>query len=347
MKILILNNQAPFVRGGAEYLADSLARRLEGRGHLVDQMRIPFKWYPPQAVADHMLACRLLNLHAGGPDLLIALKFPAYLAPFEHKKVWLLHQFRQVYDLWGTPFAGMADTPATRGLRELVVNADNQYLRQCRGLFTNSRIVADRLKTFNGITADEVLYPPLDRPELFRPGECGDYFFYPSRMGEGKRQHLAVEAMRHVRSPFTLVLAGKADGEAYDARLRRQVEELGLGDRVKLLGWVSEERKAELMAGCCGALYLAYQEDSYGYVTLEAFHSAKPVITFTDSGGVDELVEDGENGLVVEPTAEALAGAMEALWARRPWAGELGRAAEATLARKRIDWDHVLDHLLS
>ena len=82
MKIAVVSNQAPFVYGGAEYLADTLAARLRGRGHRVDIVRLPFKWYPPQAILEHMLAVRLLNVAAGGPDLVIALKFPAYLATF-------------------------------------------------------------------------------------------------------------------------------------------------------------------------------------------------------------------------------------------------------------------------
>src|SRR5262245_18683497 len=111
MKIAIVTNQAPFVRGGAEYLADSLAGKLTARGHLAEVVRIPFKWYPLSAVAEHVLACRLLRIDSGGPDLVIALKFPAYYAPFGRKRLWLLHQFRQAYDLWGTPYGALPDTP--------------------------------------------------------------------------------------------------------------------------------------------------------------------------------------------------------------------------------------------
>jgi glycosyltransferase involved in cell wall biosynthesis len=345
MKIAILNVQAPFVRGGAEYLADSLAHQLALRGHAVDVLRIPFKWYPHQAIADHMLACRLVSLEGGRPDLVIALKFPAYLVPFENKKVWLLHQFRQVYELWQTPLAGMPDNPETRGLRDMIIEADNTGLRQVRKLFTNSKIVAGRLKRFNHIDADEVLYPPLDRPELFRRGEFGDYFFYPSRQNAAKRQHVAIEAMRHVRSPFRLVFAGKPDADDYGRELRARVEQWGLQDRVVFLGWISEEEKARWIAGARAALYLPYDEDSYGYVTLEAFHSHKAVVTFTDSGGTNELVEHEVNGLIVEPTPEALAHAMETLWADGQQARHLGEAAHATLARHRIGWDHVVDRL--
>ncbi len=345
MKIAIVNAQAPFVRGGAEYLAESLCARLAGRGHHVEIVRIPFKWYPAQVVAEHMLAVRLLELRTGDPDLVIALKFPAYLAPFDNKVVWLLHQFRQMYELWGTPMSGLADTPQNREVRAMVHQADNTTLRQARRVYTNSRMVAGRLRKYNGIEADEVLYPPLEQPELFRPGPFGDYFFYPSRLNAAKRQHLAIEALRFTRSPIRLVLAGKADEEAYGEELHGLVERWGLGDRVQFLGWVTEEEKARWMAGACGAVYLPYDEDSYGYVTLEAFHAHKPLLTFTDSGGTNELVTHQRNGLIVEPTPQALAEAMETLWANRKQARELGEEAHATLGRQRIDWEHILDRL--
>ncbi len=56
----------------------------------------------------------------------------------------------------------------------------------------------------------------------------------------------------------------------------------------------------------------ALNED-YGIVTVESFMCAKPVVTCRDSGGVAELVRDGENGFVTEPTPEALALAMRAV----------------------------------
>jgi glycosyltransferase involved in cell wall biosynthesis len=291
MKISIVNVQAPFIRGGAEYLADSLAARCQDRGHRVEVVRVPFQWNPPQAVVEHMLACKLLRLDTGEPDLVIALKFPAYLAACPNKKVWLLHQFRQAYDLWGTELCGIPDGPEGRGLRDLIVRADNSHLRRAKAVYTISQNVAGRLKRFNDIEANAVLYPPVDRPELFRLEGFDDYFFYPSRLNRAKRQHIAVEAMRHVRSPFRLVLAGKPDAEEYAQELRRRIEEWGLQDRVTVLGWLSEEDKARWMANACAVVFLPYDED-YGYVTVEAFHCRKPVITFTDSGGTNELVED-------------------------------------------------------
>jgi glycosyltransferase involved in cell wall biosynthesis len=347
MRVSVVNVQVPFVRGGAEYLADSLAEKIRERGHEVDQLRIPFKWYPLELVLDHMLSCRLLEAGCGEPDLVIALKFPAYLMPFENKKVWLLHQYRQVYDLWETPFGEGTSNPAAAGVRDAIIAADNRCLCEARGLYSNSKIVADRLRQHNGIEVDRVLYPPLNRPEAFRCGDSGDYLFYPSRLSRMKRQHVAIEAMKYVRSGFRLVIAGKADEDSYQAEIDALIRDLHLENRVELIGRISEEEKARWMADAFAVLYLPVNEDSYGFVTLEAFHASKPVITFTDSGGTDELIEDGLNGLMTEPSAESLAEAMERLWADRANTRAMGRAARETLSRKRIDWGHVLDNLLS
>ena len=116
---------------------------------------------------------------------------------------------------------------------------------------------------------------------------------------------------------------------------------------MQLLGRVSDPEKARLLAHAFAVLYLPVDEDSYGYVTLEAFHSSKPVITFTDSGGTNVLVVDGLNGLALEPSPVALAEGMERLWADRAGTREMGAAAYQTLARKQIYWEHVLDTLLS
>ncbi len=347
MRILILNTQAPFISGGAEALADGLQVKLSERGHQVEVVRIPFKWYPPKTILKQMLACRLMRITAVEPDLVIPLKFPVYMIPFPNKKLWLLHQFRQVYELWGTEYQDVPNTPEGQRLREAVIQADNRHLREAKAIFTNSRIVANRLKTYNQIEATGVLYPPLLHPNMFHAGDLGNYFFYPSRLTKGKRQLLVIQAMRHVRADFKLIFAGKADDPSYEDSLRQTIAQYDLGDRVQMLGWITDEEKARLMANAFGVLYVPYDEDSYGYVTLEAFHAHKPVIVCTDSGGTDEVMEHERNGLVVEPTPEALAAGMEWLWANRLRAIDMGEAAFATLARHKISWDNVIEHLLS
>src|ERR1051325_4195514 len=103
MRIGIATVQTPFVRGGAELHAEGLQRALQRAGHMAEIIAIPFKWYPPERILDHMLACRLLDVSevVGTPiDLLLGLRFPAYLIPHPNKVLWILHQFRTAYELW-------------------------------------------------------------------------------------------------------------------------------------------------------------------------------------------------------------------------------------------------------
>ena len=99
---------------------------------------------------------------------------------------------------------------------------------------------------------------------------------------------------------------------------------------------------ADLYAGARGVLYAPFDED-YGYVTLEAFLAARPVITAKDSGGPLEFVRDGVNGFVCDVDAMALAAAINRL-ADRSLAERLGRAGQSVA--RTITWDGVIEHLL-
>ena len=98
MKVLIVNNAVPFVWGGAEELAVNLCRRLNALdGVEAEILRIPFKWEPKERIPAEIILNR--NLEIMNVDRVIALKFPAYLLQHDRKTIWLLHQFRQAYDL--------------------------------------------------------------------------------------------------------------------------------------------------------------------------------------------------------------------------------------------------------
>jgi glycosyltransferase involved in cell wall biosynthesis len=342
MKVAVVNNHAPFVRGGAELLAETLCTKLLEFGHDAELIRLPFAWHPPQKILEHMLAARLTRLE--NTDHVIALKFPAYYVEHDRKVLWLLHQFRQVYDLWGTEFQDLPDTPETGGIRDAVHAWDGRYLRQARRIYTNSEVTADRLRRFNGIAAD-VLYPPLlDSPELYRAERYGDCIFAAGRISDGKRQRLLVEAMKHVRSDVRLIVAGPPESPDVLRRLQSAADGDG---RVEIRPrWLTNEEKQELFATALGCAYVPYDEDSYGYVTLESFHARKPVITCSDSGGVLTLVSHGETGLVADPDPHALAEAFDRLRVEPQLAEQLGSCAYERIAQLGIDWEHVIEELL-
>jgi glycosyltransferase involved in cell wall biosynthesis len=342
MKVAVVNNQAPFVRGGAELLAEWLRDKLREYGHEAEVVRIPFKWSPAPKIVDHMLATRLVRL--AGADRVVALKFPAYFVPHENKVLWLLHQFRQAYELWGTPYQDIPNTPTGHRVRESIIRADRSFLSEAKRIYTNSEIVGHRLRMYTGIES-EILYPPLLDPESLRCEDYGDYFFCPGRITAGKRQHLAVAAMADVAGSSRLIIAGQPETAEDLERLTGLIRELELEQRVEVIPrWISEEEKIRLMTHARGVVYLPFGEDSYGYVTLEAFHARKAVVTLADSGGILELVRDRHNGLVPNDV-EGLSRALQELADDRDLAESLGGAACSTLEELDISWDRVICEL--
>ena len=346
MKVLVVNNMAPFVRGGAEELADHLARNLNATpGVQAEVLRIPFRWDPAERLLEEMLLCQTLELV--NTDRVVALKFPAYLVPHPDKVLWLLHQYRQAYDLWESGQSNIPDTPRGHAIRRAIRAADGACFAGARALFTNSAVTRARLRRHNGVDA-EVLMPPLNDPERFHDAGQGDYIFAGGRVNAGKRQHLLVEAMRFVRSPVRLVVGGPPDGPADADRLRALVRGHGLEGRVELeLGFLPRDRLAARTNHALACAYLPTDEDSVGYVTMEAFHAGKAVLTVTDSGGLLEIVRDGETGFVVPPDPEALAEAMDRLFLDRAAAAALGAAGRALWLGKGIAWETTIERLLA
>src|SRR3981189_3359831 len=117
MRIAVAAPQVPFVRGGAELMAEDLVAALRDRGHETELVTLPFKWYPGTRVLDQAFLWRPLDLteSCGGPiDRVIATKFPAYAVRHPNKVAWVLHQFRQAYDYDRTELGQFSEAPADR-----------------------------------------------------------------------------------------------------------------------------------------------------------------------------------------------------------------------------------------
>jgi glycosyltransferase involved in cell wall biosynthesis len=206
--------------------------------------------------------------------------------------------------------------------------------RNVTRLVAQSRTIQERLRRFGNIPS-ELLYPPP--PERrYRTEAYGDYIFAVSRLTPLKRLGLLIESVPLMRDRFLAVkIAG--EGEEMD-RLRTRVAELGLAGRVELLGPIPDEELVEHYARCRGVYFAPWNED-YGFVTLESFRSGKAVVTAADSGGPAEIVRHEHNGLVAEPTPQAMAEQLDRL-ADRDLAERLGRAAE--VSSREHTWERAV-----
>lgn len=337
MKLLVANNAAPFVRGGAEMLAERLVDELRTAGHEAELMRIPLG-NSPESVRDAVVAASTIELM--NVDRVIGMKFPAYLVPHDDIVIWLVHQFRQVYDL-GPDNGGWPDPE----LQRLVRSADDAAFTRARRIYTISPVVADRLRTYSGFEAEVLPHPP-HADEAYRCEPAEPYIVALGRISDGKRQWLAARAMQHVRAPIRLVIAGAPDDDATLVRLEAAVAEAGVGDRVEIVPrYISSEEKLDLLARCAVSVSLPVDEDSYSYVQYEAAMSAKPLVTASDSGGARTLVVEDETGHVVAPEPSAIAAAIDGLLADRDRAAAMGRAARAHAEGLGLSWQRVVEEL--
>jgi glycosyltransferase involved in cell wall biosynthesis len=341
VRIAITYPQVPFARGGTEVLVDGLCDALRERGHEAEVVSIPFKWYPGTRVLTQAFLWRMVDLDEadGRPiDLVIATKFPSYLVRHREKRVWLVHQFRQAYELDGTELGQFGDSPEERALRRKVQALDRVALREATRLFAISGNVAGRLERTTGLAAEVVLPPP--QPLGFRCEGYGDFVLSVNRLDRAKRIDLLIEAAALEPRLRVVIVSDGPDRE----RLERLARDRGLDGRVRFTGRVPPEQLADLYARCLATFYAPLDED-YGMGPYESLLSEKPVITTLDAGGPLDIVVDRSTGLVVRPEPAEIAQA--AAWLREhvDEAAAFGRAGR-TLA-EHVTWDRAVDRLLS
>jgi glycosyltransferase involved in cell wall biosynthesis len=332
-RILVVTSGALFVRGGHLVIAEETAAALRRAGHSAEVLVTPQNRFGRQVSAYVATWLTDVGLTADGfpVDQVISFRFPSYAVRHPKHVCWLNHRMREYYDLWERFVRGLGRKGKLKeGVRRRLFHAIDRRLltRNVTRLVAQSRTIQARLQRFGGI-GSELLYPPP--PErAYRTEEFGDEIFAVSRLTALKRLDLLVEAAGLMKNrSLRVTIAGEGEEEE---RLRARIDLLGIGDRVTLLGPIDDAALVERYARC-RAVYFGPLNEDYGFVTLEAFRSGKPVVTCLDSGGPTELVEDGRTGYVVEPAAQALADRLDLLATDRSVAERMGEAARETAAR--------------
>ncbi len=343
-RIAVVTSAQPFAAGGHFELAHGLAQALREAGHRADVVLTPQNRFGRQGAA--YLATWLTDVgvaqDGGRIDQVITLRYPAYAVRHESHVCWLTHRMREYYDLWDT-FRDTL-TPIQRPketLRRALIHAADRYFlsHQVHKLFVISGVVRDRLERW-GSHRSTVLHPPPP-PRPYRCQGYGSYIFAVSRLTGLKRLDLLVRALAEpAASGVRCVIAGDGDQAAALQTLSR---DLGLDGRVSFVGAVDAAQLVEHLARCRAVCFPARDED-YGFVTVEAFASRKPVVTCADSGGPLEFVRDGVEGFVTQPTPAAVAAALAALAADESLACRMGEAGWRRAAE--LTWPKVVEQLV-
>lgn len=246
---------------------------------------------------------------------------------------------------YSVTFHGPEEFDAPRGfnLRTKIEHADfavaiseftrGQLFRWCRGC-DRAKIHVVRCGLDGMFLAQAASRPPIE-PRLVNVG----------RLSEQKGQFLLLEAAARLRDrgvEFELVIVG-------DGPMRRELEEFiedrDLGDRVRIMGFLSNEGvRSEMLAA--RALVLPSLAEGLPVVVMEAFALGRPVIS-SFVAGIPELIESGTNGWLVpagavEPLVEAM---QEALAASPEELERMGRAGALRVAQNH-DVEHEVGKLI-
>jgi glycosyltransferase involved in cell wall biosynthesis len=341
-RIVVVTSYVPFVYGGNEILAETLAKKLRDFGYESWVSYVPQNPFGKQISA--YLSARLTDLEFKGKiDQIISLKFPAYAVRHKNHVCWLSHRMREYYDLWEEFYSRLPSIPykvKERIRRFTIQRLDDYFLRKgIRKIYAISENSSMRLKKWGDIDAEVIYPPPRDMNYLSGPYE--KFLLSISRLTRHKRHDLFIDAFKFIKNQE---IKGYIIGEGEERdELERRIEAAGLKDRVFLLGHIKNEELGKYYSQCLAVFYGPYDEE-LGFVTLEAMRFRRPVITCTDSGGPLEFVRDGKTGFVVRPDPREIAQRIEELSSKEGLAKMLGERALEKV--KDITWEKAIERLV-
>ncbi len=210
--------------------------------------------------------------------------------------------------------------------------------RQADGMVTVCQALKDELVALD-VDADKVrvLRNGVDL-DMFRPGDrqadreklglTGRTLLSVGLLIERKGHDLIIGALPRLPD-ITLLIAG--DGPERGA-LERQAQTLGVQDRVRFLGRIGHDELRNVY-GAVDALVLASSREGWANVLLESMACGTPVVASNVWGTPEIVAEHAAGVLMAARESDALADAVETLFANLP-----DRAATRTYA-ERFDWD--------
>jgi glycosyltransferase involved in cell wall biosynthesis/GT2 family glycosyltransferase len=317
--------------GGAQRFYDGLLGGLLEIGCRAELISVPAGDRSFEEIESNYEKWRQLDLSAF--DIVVSSKAPTYAVNHPRHVVFHNHTIRVFYDMFVTRFPNPSLEEYVQRAR--LFELDFQALSKVKAIFSQGHETANRLYRWLGLKS-EVLPAPLGIKEL-KHSEIGDYFFLPGRLHPWKRVDLVIDAVRLSPLPLRLVISGTGEAES-ELKLRA-----GNDPRIDFVGRVNDEKLIELYANSLAVPFVPIRED-YGYITLEAFASAKAVVTCSDSGEPTYFVRNGDTGLVCEPNPESIRQALEWLFTHRDDARQMGQRGKDLTAD--MSWPNVATRLV-
>ncbi len=382
MKIAIVApSPVPFTIGGVEGLATGLAHSINKySAHQCELIKLPSKELSFWELIDSYK--QFYNLDLSHFDLVISIKYPAWMVRHDNHICYMAHRLRGLYDTYAGDIN--IDYKGDNSLVKKILNVLESKEYSDENITLLFRLLDD-LRMFNDGSINELLkFPwPFIRKIVHFMDNVGlaknkiKNFFSISNTVKNRREYFPenvnVETV-YVPSPLTSLHSGGYDYlftvSRFDSPKRidllinsmkyvssdikfkiagtgsqeKYLKDLAKKDpRVEFLGFVKDEALVELYSDALAILFAPYQED-LGLITIEAMMSKKPVITTKDSGGPIEFVRNFETGFVTEPKPESIAEKIKYLVEHRDAARQMGEKGYEVV--KSITWENTVNRLL-
>jgi glycosyltransferase involved in cell wall biosynthesis len=377
LRILLLNYEYPPLGGGAGYASAALVERLIDQGIAVDVVtastggeRAVRVEKPRPGLSMYWVRTRRKGIHQVGLEgaggyLLHAVPVVRRLARAQRYDA--AHFFFSLPTGALLPFVDLGSTPvvvslrgsdvpgydpnkptlqrAHRALRPLtrwIWRRADQVVTVCAALGdlvreTDAGLDFEVIR--NGVDLDLFNAPSIPRPHPLEPVRC----LAVARLIQRKGIQPLLQAWTLLdRGRFRLEIAGDGPLSGY---YRRMTEELGIADDVDFLGPLAQDALAERYRAA-DLFTLVPFDEAFGNVYAEALAAGLPIVG-SAVGGIPELVDDGENGLLVPPgDPAATAGAIRRL-ADDPALRRQMSAANRARAEATLSWDHMAEQYVA
>lgn len=327
---IVCNVQLTGENGGAEIFHEKLTTAFRKYVPHVDLIGTPCSENTFEDILRGYVSCYDLDLK--DYDGVISSKAPTYAVRHKNHVCYLMHTIRVFYDM----FDEIKMDSSNIDKRKLIHRMDKELLSvpHTKKLFSIGHEVSNRLLNFVGIES-QPLHPGITSDGFY----CDkyEYIFMPGRLHKWKRVDLVVEAMKYVKVPVKLKIAGAGESANF-------LKAMAAGDdRIEFLGYIDDDYMRKLYSNALAVTFTPIHED-YGYILHEAFKSKKPVITCKDSGEPTQFIKHGENGYITEPDAKEIARYIELLYLNKESAPKMGELGFKSI--DNINWDIVVKTLL-
>lgn len=240
------------------------------------------------------------------------------------------------------------------GLFERAFVATQRRMHPAWTIFSNPLVAESYQTTYHNLTRHCTILPGVDvegllqgadgprgRTALNIPEDAPVITMF-ARLQQAKGHRFLIQAAKQIASKYPearfLICGGSLFGREpdYPAEVKGMIENAGLGKRIRLCGYVSEQEKRDILAATTVVVHPALSEP-FGISVLEGMAAGKPVVV-TDCAGPSMTVVDGETGLIVpQGDAEALANALLALLDAPDRARQMGECG-----RSRVQTNYTL-----